>query len=81
MELIIVVATVGLLSAVALPEFLSARDRADAKAKFAGLVGISKEWFTFNAEAGMTSSTFVGPINTVICGGSSLSSVTMSIRS
>ena len=62
MELIIVVATVGLLSAVALPEFLSARDRADAKAKLAGLVGISKEWFTFNAEAGMTSSTFAGPL-------------------
>lgn len=81
MELIIVVATVGLLSAVALPEFLSARDRADAKAKLAGLVGISKEWFTFNAEAGMTSSTFAGPINTVICGGSSPSSVSMSIRS
>jgi len=41
MELMIVVATVGLLLAVALPQFLSARDRADAKAKLAGLVGIS----------------------------------------
>jgi hypothetical protein len=29
----------------------------------------------------MTSSTFAGPINTVICGSSSQSSVTMSIRS
>jgi hypothetical protein len=77
----IVVATFGLLSAVALPQFLSAHDRADAKAKHAGLVGISKESSTFNAEVDMTSSTFSGPIYTVICGGSSPSSVSMSIRS
>ena len=77
----IVVAKVGLLSAMALSQFLSARDRADAKAKLAGLVGISKESSTFNAKVGMTSSTFAGPINTVICGSSSQSSVTMSIRS
>ena len=81
MELIIVVATVGLLSALALPQFLSSRDRADAKAKLAGLVGLSKECGTFNAEVDMTSSTFAGPIYTVICGSSSQSSVTMSIRS
>jgi hypothetical protein len=77
----IVVATVGLLSAMALPHFLSARDRADAKPRLAGLVGISKESSTFNAEVDMTSSTFAGPIYTVICGSSSQSSVTMSIRS
>ena len=81
MELMIVVATVGLLSAVGLPEYLSAHDRADAKAKLAGVVAISKESSTFNTEVGMTSSTFAGPIYTVICGGSSPSSVTMSIRS
>ena len=42
-ELMIVVAIIGLLSAVALPQFLNARDRADAKAKIGELVGISKE--------------------------------------
>jgi len=77
----IVVATVGLLSAVALPQFLSARDWADAKAKVGDLVAISKECFTFNAEADMTSSTLAGPINTVTCGGASSASVTISSRS
>ena len=78
----IVVAIVGLLlSAVALPQFLNARDWADAKAKVGDLVAISKECFTFNAEADMTSSTLAGPINTVTCGGSSSASVTISSRS
>jgi len=79
-ELMIVVAIVGLLSAVALPQFLSARDRADAKAKVGELVGQSKECATFNAEADMTSSTITGAVSTVTCGGASPASVTMSSR-
>jgi type IV pilus assembly protein PilA len=79
-ELMIVVAIIGLLSAVALPQFLSTRDRADAKAKVGELVGLSKECGTFNAEADMTSSTITGPANTVTCGGSSPSTVTMSSK-
>ena len=77
----IVVAIVGLLSAMALPQFLNARDWADVKAKVGDLVAISKECFTFNAEADMTSSTLAGPINTVTCGGASSASVTISSRS
>ena len=77
----IVVAIVGLLSAMALPQFLNARDWADVKAKVGDLVAISKECFTFNAEADMTSSTLAGPINTVTCGGPSPASVTISRRS
>ena len=77
----IVVAIVGLMSVVALPQFLNARDWADAKAKVGDLVAISKECFTLNAEADMTSSTVAGPINTVTCGGSSPASVTISSRS
>ena len=77
----IVVAIVGLLSAMALPQFLNARDWADAKAKVGDLDAISKECFTFNAEADMTSSTLAGPINTVTCGGASSASVTISSRS
>jgi type IV pilus assembly protein PilA len=50
-ELMIVVAIIGLLSAVALPQFLQARDRADAKAKVGELVGLAKECAVFNAEA------------------------------
>ena len=76
----IVVAIIGLLSAVALPQFLSTRDRADAKAKVGELVGLSKECGTFNAEADMTSSTINGPANTVTCGGSSPASLTMSSK-
>ena len=79
-ELMIVVAIIGLLSAVALPQFLSTRDRADAKAKVGELVGLSKECGTFNAEADMTASTITGPVNTVTCGGSSPSTVTMSSK-
>ena len=50
-ELMIVVAIIGLLSAVALPQFLAARDRADAKAKVGEVVGLAKECAVFNAEA------------------------------
>ena len=74
-------AIVGLLSAVALPQFLNACDSADAKARVGDLVAISKECFTFNAEADMTSSTLAGPINTVTCDGASSASVTISSRS
>jgi type IV pilus assembly protein PilA len=77
----IVVAIVGLLSAMALPQFLNSRDWADVKAKVGYLVAISKECFTFIAEADITSSTLAGPINTVTCGGSSPASVTISSRS
>ena len=81
-ELMIVVAIIGLLSAVALPQFLSTRDRADAKAKVGELVGLSKECGTFNAEADMTSSTIIGPITsqTVVCGGASPATLTMSSK-
>ena len=76
----IVVAIVGLLSAVALPQFLNARDWADAKAKVGDLVAISKECATFNAEVDLRSSTVAGPINTVTYGGSIPASVTISRR-
>ena len=81
-ELMIVVAIVGLLSAAALPQFLSARDRADAKAKVGELVGIAKECSTFNAEADITPTTITGPVaaNVVVCGGSSPSERSMTSR-
>ena len=50
-ELMIVVAIIGLLSAVALPQFLNARDRADVKAKIGETVGLAKECAVFSAEA------------------------------
>ena len=68
---------------MALPLFLSAHDRADAKSKVGELVGISKECATFNAKADMTTSTITGPIvsNVVNCGGSSPGTLTITSRS
>ena len=61
------VAIVGLLTAVALPQFLSARNRADAKAAVGEIVGLAKECATYNAEADITPSTLTGPWEMIIC--------------
>ncbi len=52
-ELMIVVAIVGILSAVALPNFLQARNAAEAGAKVGEIVGIAKECATFIASGGV----------------------------
>jgi len=70
-ELMIVVAIIGLLSAVALPQFLNARDRADYKAKIGEVVGLAKECATYQAEADSTPSIVKQPGGgTISCGGS-----------
>ena len=79
-ELMIVVAIIGLLSAVALPQFLNARDRADAKAKVAEITGLSKECATFNAESDITTSTVKSSAFTVSCGGATPSTVSITSR-
>ena len=69
-ELMIVVAIIGLLSAVALPQFLGARDRADSKAKIGEVVGLAKECATYQAEAdSMTVSVKKPGGGTIACGG------------
>ncbi|MDM7954128.1 MAG: prepilin-type N-terminal cleavage/methylation domain-containing protein [Cyanobium sp. CZS 25K] len=52
-ELMIVVAIVGILSAVALPNFLGARAAADAGAKVGEALGLGKECATFIASGGV----------------------------
>jgi len=52
-ELMITVAIVGILSAVALPQFLGARTSAEAGAKIGEKVGLAKECATFVASAGI----------------------------
>ncbi len=70
-ELMIVVAIIGLLSAVALPQFLGARSRADSKSKIGELVGIAKECAIFQIEADIAATPIRTPSGTtVICGGS-----------
>lgn len=69
-ELMIVVAIIGLLSAVAIPQFLNARNRADAKLKVGEVVGIAKECATFNAEADESLNTIQQPTGgEIACGG------------
>lgn len=80
-ELMIVVAIIGLLSAVALPQFLAARDRADAKAKVGELVGLAKECAVFNAESDTTQTSVRTPQGSfVLCGGNTTSGHIMSSR-
>jgi type IV pilus assembly protein PilA len=52
-ELMIVVAIVGILSAVALPQFLGARSAAAAGAAIGELIGQAKECGTFKATGGI----------------------------
>ena len=53
-ELMIVVAIVGILSAVALPNFLGARAAASAGAAVGEVIGLSKECATFIASGGVS---------------------------
>ena len=55
-ELMIVVAIVGLLGAVALPRFLGARAAANAGAKIGEIVGNSKECAIYQASGGVGNS-------------------------
>ncbi|WP_311134334.1 prepilin-type N-terminal cleavage/methylation domain-containing protein [Synechococcus sp. CS-1332] len=52
-ELMIVVAIVGILSAVALPNFLGARAAASAGARVGEVIGLAKECATFVASGGV----------------------------
>jgi type IV pilus assembly protein PilA len=80
-ELMITVAIIGLLSAVAIPQFLNARERADARAKVGELVGIAKECAVFNAEANENPTTVHPPIGgEIACGGSTPSQWNMQSR-
>ncbi len=52
-ELMIVVAIVGILGAIAIPQFLGARAAANAGAKIGQLVGLAKECGVYQASGGV----------------------------
>jgi type IV pilus assembly protein PilA len=52
-ELMVVVAIIGLLAAVALPQFLGARAAADAGAKIGEIVGLGKECAVYVTSGGV----------------------------
>ena len=67
-ELMIVVAIVGILSALAVPQYLRARDRADASAGIGEIVGLAKECATGQA-SGLSQDVTLDGV-TVTCDGS-----------
>ncbi|MFN7899576.1 MAG: type IV pilin protein [Synechococcaceae cyanobacterium] len=70
-ELMIVVAVVGLLAAIALPQYLRARNRAAAGASVGELLGVAKECAVGNASK--LPEVTINPINgnSVTCAGAS----------
>jgi prepilin-type N-terminal cleavage/methylation domain-containing protein len=52
-ELMIVVAIIGVLAAVGIPKFIGVRDNAEASAKVGEIVGLAKECATYVASGGI----------------------------
>jgi len=81
-ELMIVVAIIGILSAVALPQFLNVRTKADAKTKIAETVAFANECAALQIEADPVGTTVQSPNGTdVTCGGTTLAKQTITSRS
>lgn len=72
-ELMIVVAVIGILSAVALPQFLGARTAAAAGAAVGELIGQSKECATFKASSGVGAAPSVGGVSCASSGSQTFS--------
>ena len=72
-ELMIVVAIIGILSAVAVPQYLGLRDRSDAKTKIAEVLGNAGECAAFQVEADPSATNVANPNGSVqACGGTAL---------
>ena len=60
-ELMIVVAIIGILSTVAIPQYVGLRDRADAKTKIAEVLGNAGECAAFQVEADAAATNVTNP--------------------
>jgi type IV pilus assembly protein PilA len=79
-ELMIVVAIIGILSAVAVPQYVGLRDRSDVKTKIAEVLGNAGECAAFQVEADAATSTVKNPGGTdQVCGGTTAAG-TLAIR-
>jgi prepilin-type N-terminal cleavage/methylation domain-containing protein len=72
-ELMIVVAIVGILAAVGIPKFVDVRDNADAGAKVGEVVGLAKECAVFVAAGGLGSAPTPTPVGTCTTSGGEFS--------
>jgi type IV pilus assembly protein PilA len=72
-ELMIVVAVIGILAAVALPQYLGARNAASAGSAIGEILGQSKECATFKATSGIGSQPSVAGVACVSTGAQTFS--------
>lgn len=72
-ELMIVVAVIGILAAVALPQYLGARNAASAGSAIGEILGQSKECATFKAASGIGSQPSVAGVACVSTGAQTFS--------
>jgi type IV pilus assembly protein PilA len=70
-ELLIVVVILGVLSSIALPNFLGVRDSADAKAAIASATALAKECSTATVAGTISTLSQTAPAGVAIAGGTS----------
>jgi len=69
-ELMIVVAITGMLSAIGIPQYLGVKEKADSKIKISEAIGFARECATFQIDGDPIATTVQNPGGTAVsCGG------------